>query len=131
VDKDVVHINCYISFIDEVTEYVVHHGLEGGRGVGESEEHHHWFEESSVCFECGLPLVAIVDADVIVPPVDIKLRKERRSTTVHSREPIHEFAYQGEWGSVSDGECIQFAVVLDGSEIAVLLLDEEEGECVL
>jgi hypothetical protein len=76
-------------------------------------------------------LVAITDSNVIVSPADIKLRKECRLTTVHSCEPIHEFVNEGERGGVSDGERIQFAVVLDGSEIAILLLDEEEGECVL
>jgi hypothetical protein len=84
-----------------------------------------------VCLEGGLPLVAIADSDVVVPPTDIKLRKECRSTTVHPREPIHEFANEGERGGVSDGEGIEFSVILDGSEIAILLFDEEEGECVL
>jgi hypothetical protein len=30
-----------------------------------------------------------------------------------------------------DSECVQFAVVLNGLEITILFLDEEEGECVL
>jgi hypothetical protein len=76
-------------------------------------------------------LVAIANTNVVIPPTDIELRKECRSTTVHPREPIHEFANEGEWGGVSDGECVQFSVVLDGSEIAILLFDEEEGERVL
>jgi hypothetical protein len=71
-----------------------------------------------------------VDADVVVPPTDIKLRKECQLTTVHSREPIHEFANEGEQGGVSDSESVELSVILDRSEIAILLLDEE-GECVL
>jgi hypothetical protein len=110
---------------------MVHHGLEGRQGVREAEEHDHRLKQSLVRLECGLPLVAIVDSDVIIPPADIELRKECRSTTVHSREPIHEFANEGERGGVSNGERIQFSVVLDGSEIAILLFDEEEGEGVL
>jgi hypothetical protein len=83
-----------------------------------------------VCLKGSLPLVAITDADVVVPPADIKLRKECQSTTKHSREPIHKFANKGERGGVLDGESIELPVVLDGSEIAVFLLDEEEGECI-
>jgi hypothetical protein len=72
---------------------MVHHGLEGGWGVGEAEKHHHRFEQSSVCFECGLPLVAVAYVDVVIPPSDIQLRKERRPAAVHSRELIHKFTY--------------------------------------
>jgi hypothetical protein len=73
---------------------MVHHQLEAGWGIGESEEHHHWFKEALVHLECGLPLVAIADSNVVVPPLDIKLCKECQSVTVHSRELIHEFSYQ-------------------------------------
>jgi hypothetical protein len=110
---------------------MVHHGLKGRRGVREAEEHDHRLKQSSVRLESGLPLVTIADANVVVSPTDIELRKECQSTTVHSREPIHQFAYQGEWGGISDGESIELSVILDGSEVAILLLDEEEGECVL
>jgi hypothetical protein len=97
VDKDVIHANCYISLIDKIMEYVVHHQLESHWGVREAEEHNHWFKQSLVGLKCGLPLVTIVDANIVVPPVDIKLCKECQSMTVHSHEPIHEFVYQGEW----------------------------------
>ena len=39
VYQDIVHIDRHISLIDEVLEDVVHHGLEGGRTVGEAKEH--------------------------------------------------------------------------------------------
>jgi hypothetical protein len=71
-------------------------------------------------------LVAIANANVVVPPSDIKLRKEHQSMTVHSHEPIHELTYEGERGGISDGESIELSIVLDGSEITVLLLNKEE-----
>ena len=40
VDQDVVKVDAYLSFHDEVLEYIIHHCLEGGRTVGESKEHH-------------------------------------------------------------------------------------------
>ena len=49
---------------------------------------------------------------------------------MHSRESIHELPDKREQGSVPDGECVQSSVVLDGSEITILLLDKEEGECI-
>ena len=44
MDENIIHINRDIPFIDEVTEYFIHHGLERGRGVREAEEHDHRFE---------------------------------------------------------------------------------------
>ena len=96
-------------------EEVVHHGLKGGWGVGEAEEHNHRFEESSICFEGGLPLVAIADSNIVVSPSDIKLHKECQSATVHSHELIHEFAYKGKGSSVSDSEGVEFSVILHQS----------------
>ena len=49
---------------------------------------------------------------------------------MHSRELIHELPDEREWGGVSDGKGVQLVIVLDGSEITILLLDEEEGKCI-
>jgi hypothetical protein len=102
--------------------------LEGCQGIHEAKEHDHRFEQTLVHLKSGLPLVAITDSDVVVPPMDIKLCKERRLMTMHFHELIHEFANQGERGSISDSESVELSVILDGSEVTVLLLDEEEGE---
>ena len=130
MDEDVVHVNRDVTFVDEFTEEVIHHGLEGCRGVCEAEEHDHRFEEAAIRFECSLPLVAIVHADVVIPPTDIQLCKECRPAAVHPRESIHKFSNEWERGSVANSEGVQSVVVLDGSEVAVLLLDEEKGKCV-
>ena len=37
------------------------------------EEHDSGFKESFVSDEGGLPLVAVFDVDIVVPPVNIKL----------------------------------------------------------
>ena len=77
MDQDVVHVDGNISFVNEFAEKVVHHQLEGGRGVCKAEEHNHWFEQTVVRLECGLPFIAIAHSNVIVTPADIQLRKER------------------------------------------------------
>ena len=71
VDKDVVHIYGDIAFIDEFAEEVIHHRLEGGGGIREAKEHDHWFEETAIRLERGLPLVAVFHTNVVVPPTDI------------------------------------------------------------
>jgi hypothetical protein len=44
VDEDVVHIDRDVSLVDQITEDVVHHGLEGRQGIREAKEHDHQFE---------------------------------------------------------------------------------------
>jgi len=43
-DQDVVQIDHHNAFYYEVLEDVVHHGLEGGRAISYSKEHHQGFE---------------------------------------------------------------------------------------
>src|SRR5882762_7846780 len=68
----VIQIDADYTFRDQVLEYLIHHVLKGGRTIGETEEHNQGFEKSSVCAEGGLPLITFVDADIVVPPLDIK-----------------------------------------------------------
>jgi hypothetical protein len=91
VDENVVHVDCNVAFVNEVMEEVVHHRLEGGGGIREAKKHDHRFKEATIGFERGFPLVTVMHADVVIPPTDIQLRKERRPAAVHSRESIHKF----------------------------------------
>ena len=72
-NKDVVHIDDYFACQDKVFKYGVHHRLEGTGGIGESEEHDCRFEESSVCFKSGLPLIPFFDPYIIEPFSDVDL----------------------------------------------------------
>jgi len=67
----VIHVDCDIPSINEVSEYGVHHGLEGGGRVGQAEEHNCGFEESFVCDEGCLPSVFFLDEDFIISPFNI------------------------------------------------------------
>jgi len=44
VDCYVIHIDCDVTPVDEVSKYGVYHSLEGGRGVGQAKEHDCGFE---------------------------------------------------------------------------------------
>ena len=47
-DEDVVQVDTDHTFSDEILGDVIHHGLEGGKAVSETEEHHQRFKESLV-----------------------------------------------------------------------------------
>src|SRR6266702_3306230 len=77
-NPNVVHINSdgraeRFVLEDHVTIYVVHHGLEGCWGIGESEIHDCRLEKSVSGFECGFLFVSFADAYIIVSPSDVKL----------------------------------------------------------
>jgi hypothetical protein len=54
---------------DEVLEYIIHHGLEGGWAVGHSIQHYQRFEELLVASKGCLPLITFLDSDVLVAPI--------------------------------------------------------------
>jgi len=73
MDQDVIHIDRYPSFSYFFFEDVVYHGLEYCGGVGESEEHYFWFEQSLVGGEGCLPFIPFFDPDIVISPSYIKL----------------------------------------------------------
>ncbi|OSX65285.1 hypothetical protein POSPLADRAFT_1134436, partial [Postia placenta MAD-698-R-SB12] len=82
-----------------IMEDLVHHGLEGRRGVGEAEEHHQGFVQPPVSYEGGLPFVTGFDPDIVIAPPDIKLRKERGTV-----ELIHHLGDQRQGVAIFDGD---------------------------
>ena len=50
--------------------------LEGGRGVGETKEHDSRFKEAFVGNKSSLPLVSILDMDIVIFPLYIKFGKD-------------------------------------------------------
>ena len=75
-DHNVININDYDIF--HVGENLVHHGLERGRGVAESEEHDRGFIGSSMADERGFPFVTLLDPYVVVAPPKVYLREVLR-----------------------------------------------------
>ena len=124
VDEEVIHVNDKPSFCNHVAERVVHKALEGGRRIGETEEHYCRFEESFVGNESGFPLMSVFDSDVVVSPSDVKLGKE-----FCSLEFINEIGDERERVCVSDGMLVDVAIVLTRSEAAIFLFNKEERRC--
>jgi hypothetical protein len=71
----VVCSNSDDSFHDEVLEDVVHHSLEGGGRISESEKHHQGFKKSAIHTKCCLPLIAFLHLNIVVTPSYVELRK--------------------------------------------------------
>ena len=130
MDKDVIHIDGDIAFVDELAEEVIHHQLKGGRSIHEAKEHDHRFEEAVIHLERGLPLITVTHSNVVIPPLDIQLHEECQPAAMHSHESIHKLSDEWERGSILDGKGVQSAVILDRLEITILLFNEEKGECI-
>src|SRR6202790_3777904 len=60
-DEDVIQVDTDYTLGDEILENVIHHGLEGGRAVSETEEHHKTLKEAGAGAECGLSFITFRD----------------------------------------------------------------------
>jgi len=123
-DEDVIKVYTYSPFHDEVPEYVIHHGLEGGWAVCETEEHYQRFEQSLVGLKGCLPLVTLTNVNIVVPPANIQLGE-----ILGLAKLIDEFRDEGYGVAIFDQHCIQCSVVLHQLKGAILLLDEEYRGC--
>jgi hypothetical protein len=71
--NEIIHVDFQPPLCNFFSENVVHHCLKGCRRVGKAEEHDCWFKEAFTYFEGGLPFVSLLDLDVVVAPLYIKL----------------------------------------------------------
>src|SRR6266404_8738840 len=126
-NEDVVHINddtgplCEKAELD-LLEYLVHHGLKGTRGVGQTEEHNPWFKKAIFGFKRRFLFVPCFDPDVIVTPSHVKLGED--ICILYLTDKVLD-----EWKGVSvpDRVFVQLPVILYQLEFTVFLLYKEEG----
>ena len=76
VDEEIIHVDHEPSFGDHITEGIVHEPLKSGGGIGEAKEHYGGFEESFVGDEGRLPLMAVPDSYIVIPPLYVKLGED-------------------------------------------------------
>ena len=107
---DVIHVYCHTSFVNEVSEYGVHHGLEGGGRVGEPKEHNSGFIEAFVGDECHFPLVFRLDQHLVVSPLYVHPHEEGAIV-----ELVDKLGNEGQRVAILDGPCIYWSIVLDRS----------------
>jgi len=123
-DQDIVQVHYDDPFGYDGSEDLVHHGLEGGRTVGHSEEHHKRFEEAMVGTEGRLPFISRLDAYIIEAPADVEFCEVPGSVELGD-----EFKDKGERVSVLDSHSIQCAIILDQLEQTILLFNKEHRSC--
>ena len=123
-DEEVIHVDDEPSFSDHISEQVIHESLECGRRVAKSKEHNCWFKKSFVGNKGCLPLVTILDADIILPSTNVEC-----SEVVSIFQLVHEVRDEREGIGVTGGMLVEVSVILTEMEFAILLLDKEEGGC--
>src|ERR1700733_4120431 len=79
-DQDIVEVHIYDAFSNQVLEDVIHHCLEGGRGIGQSKKHHQWLEKSTIHMKGCLPLITFFHTHIIVSPTNIEFSEILRSS---------------------------------------------------
>ena len=86
---------------------MVHERLESGWSVTEPKEHDGRFKESERSDECSLPLVLFTNADVVEPPLNIKLGKDRGVLHV-----VNQFRDKGQGVRIVDSVRVQISIIL-------------------
>ena len=61
---------------------MIHHGLERGGRISESEKHDEGFKKSVACFERRFVFIALLDPDIVIPPSNVEFRVDVRSAKV-------------------------------------------------
>ena len=123
-DQNVVQVHYYDPFSYKGPEDVVHHGLEGGRTVGYSEEHYKRFKEVTVGIEGRFSFISGLDVYVVETPSDIKFCEVLGSTELGD-----ELGDEGKRVFVLNSYGVQYVIVLDQLEQAIFLLNEEHRGC--
>ncbi|KAG6872476.1 hypothetical protein C0993_002128, partial [Termitomyces sp. T159_Od127] len=121
VDEDVVKVYAHYTLHDEVPKDVIHHCLESGWTVSESEEHDKGFKQSTIGPKGSLPLVSFLNVHIVVAPPDVQFGEVLRPPEV-----IDELGDEGERVAILHRHGVKDLVVLDQPERAILLFDEED-----
>src|SRR5882724_11233805 len=122
-NEDVIHVDDYNLFIDELSEDVIHHCLEYRRAVSETKEYDKRFEQALFCPKGCLPLVSIRDSHVVVSPSDVQFGEVLLFASSHCIEDVGD---QGQGVGVLHGQHVKLMVVLNETEASVPFLNEED-----
>ena len=73
MDAQVIHVDFEPLFSCHIGEDVVHKCLKSQWDITETKEYDSGLEAAEGSDECGLPLIFLLNVDVIVSPLDIEL----------------------------------------------------------
>src|ERR1700677_1877979 len=89
-DEDVIYVDNDVSLVNEVLQDSIHHCLERGGRIGESEEHDRRFKAASISSEGGFPFISFFDSKIVITPPEIHFGEVFRTS-----EFVDEFGYKG------------------------------------
>src|ERR1700677_32478 len=96
-----------MSLVNEVLQDGVHHCLERGGGIGESEEHDRQFKAVSVHSESSFPFVSFFDLKIVITPPKIYFGKVFRTS-----EFVDEFRNEGKGIIILNGMRVKISIIL-------------------
>ena len=73
VNAKVIHIYLEPLFSDHVREDMIHEGLKYGGCIAEAKEHDSGFVETEESDESCLPLVRLLDPNIVISPANVEL----------------------------------------------------------
>ena len=100
---------------------MIHECLEGWWGIAEAKEHDCGFIKAEGSDKCCFPLVFLLNANVVITPLYIKLHE--KSGVFHV---IDQLGNQGEWVPIVDGVAVEITIILTRAKSSNLLRDKEE-----
>jgi hypothetical protein len=126
-NQDVVHIDEDLGakemvLVDGTLEDAVHHALEHGRRISQTEEHNVRHEDAKLRLKGSFMAVFPSNANIIVSLTHIELGKN--AGVLDASNGGRDKRY---WVEILLRQCVRFSVILDWPVRAVLLLEIEEG----
>ena len=103
----VVHIHLEPSLGDHVCEDMIHECLKSQRSITEAKEHYSGFKEAERSDECCFPLVFLLNANVVITPLNIKLGEQ--CGVLHIVDQLWD---EGERIPVVNGVGIEISIIL-------------------
>src|ERR1700677_2596253 len=104
-----------MSLVNEVLQDGVHHCLERGGGIGESEEHDRRFKAASVHSEGGFPFGSFFDSKIVITPPKIHFGEVFRTS-----EFVDKFGDEGKGIIILNSVRVKVAIILAWSQASAI-----------
>src|SRR5882672_525203 len=123
-DEDIVEVDHYED-VSNVSEDVIHEGLEHSGSIGESHGHNQEFEQAILGVKCCLPLMASGDTNIVVAGPQVEL-----SVDLGTAELVKEIGDKRDRVPILPGELVEVPEVDTEPQGTVFLLCKQDlGTC--
>jgi hypothetical protein len=101
---------------------MIHGLLKGGGGICEAKVHHIWLVEAILHLEGCLPSILLLNSDVVIPLAYVQSYEEFLFLQL-----FQDLLDPGNGVDISHCPLVNFPIVLDGVQAAILLFNKELG----